>query len=188
MPQRIHSFIGAAWHWALALYEPVIFYLGGLIAAAATSLHMAGAAPGWREAFAGYGVGVVVDLVARGRAYARLPVEQRKSRLREWKERLLWGAVGLGFGWTISLFINGLVLIKAPQLAPFAAPAVNMMSVIAAIPMIDLSRGVLRKLGGASTQDAAAGLVIDWVNRRAGRRESASAPQQGGGHDDQPRP
>lgn len=183
MPQRIQSAIEKACHWALALYEPAIVYLGGLLAAAATSLQLAGGAPGWREAFAGYGVGVVVDLVARGRAYARLPLEKRASRLREWKERLLWGGVGLGFGWSASLLLNGFMTVTHPLMAPHAAPFINAMCVIGAIPVIDLSRGTMRKLGGASTQDALSGLVIDWVNRRAGRPAASPPPPRDDGGD-----
>ena len=189
MPQRFLHELHQLGLWALALYEPVAFYLVAGLTSGMSAAHLTGAVEWWQswawwQAMAGYGVGVVVDLVARSRAYAKLPDDQRKSRAREWKERLLWGAVGLGFGWTLAVMLNGYMSVRHPLMADHAAPFINMMCVIIAIPLIDLSRGTMRILAGASTQQAFAGLVVGWA-RAATRRETP--PQQAGGGDDQPR-
>lgn len=171
MPHRF-EFPGQVLAVLIALYEPVFFYLGAIAAATATTLGgpaLVGGLPGPWAALAGYGVGVVVDLAARGRAYARLPEDRRKSRLREWKERLTWGAVGLGVGWALSILVTGYWSITTPAMAPYIHPFANFMCVLIAVPLIDLTRGTFRILAGQSTQQAFAGLVIDWVNRKAGK-------------------
>jgi hypothetical protein len=174
MPQRFAHVAEKLGIWFLALWEPSVFYIGAAIAASMSALHappVVGGLPADWAALAGYGVGVAVDLAARGRAYAKIPDDQRHSRLREWKERLTWGAIGLGVGWTLSIALNGWVFVSQPGVAVYVYPLSNMLCVIVAVPLIDVVRGVTRLLGGKSAQEAFAGLVIDWASRKAGKRD-----------------
>ena len=118
---------------------------------------------------AGYGVGSIIDLSARGRAYAALPPEQRKSRWREWKERLQWGAIGLAFGVMLSIGVNRSWLADQPHWHPLS----NTLAVgVVALPAIEFSRALLRALRGQS--DVFAGLIIGWAQRRAGQPATAT--------------
>lgn len=177
MPHRFQHVAEKLGLWLLALYEPVVFYLGAVLATTASALSGApvvGGLPAEWAALAGYGVGAVVDLAARGRAYAKLPDEQRHGRLREWKERLTWGAIGLGVGWTLSIAANGWWLVNEPGVAAYIYPLSNMLCVVVAVPLIDTVRGVTRLLGGKSAQEAFAGLVIDWASRKAGKKDGGA--------------
>lgn len=151
--------------WAIVLYEPLMMWLvSGATAVGAASVAPDGDMHIQWLALAGYGIGSIIDLAARGRAYARIPDAQRKSRWTEWKERLLWGAIGLGMGVMISVGINGALLADAPAWHPL----VNTLCVgVVALPLIDFTRGVLRILSGQ--HDAFAGLVVDWARRRTGQ-------------------
>ena len=169
----------------VALYEPLAYYAAALGAATVSAVSppdsmVAGVDGPWMELF-GYALGTIADLHARGRVYAKLPYEERASRLREWKERLGLAAIGLGLGVLLSGAINGFALVWQPAIAPAFYPVVNFFAVLIAVPMIDGVRGVMRVLSGRSSQEAFAGLVIGWARKRSGQRGGGTGGE-GGGH------
>jgi len=164
----------------VVLYEPLALWAFAFY----TALTAAGtpAAPGAAEipphiawlSLAGYGVGSAIDLVSRGRAYAAMPPDRRKSRYREWKERLLWGAVGLMAGVLMSIGVNGEWLAGTPHWHPLS----NMVLVgIVALPGIDFFRALIRALSGQS--DVFAGLVINFLRARSDARGGGTAASGG---------
>lgn len=186
MPYRqIVPTIELIWRWLVVMYEPVIAYT----IAGATALMAAGAGQDgyWlgsvhpMEAL-GFAMGTVIDLAARGRVYGAMPPEQRKSRYREWKERLLWAAIGLGTGAVLAYSINEALAVALPAFSTSFAPVVNLVCVgVIALPFIDGARGLARLVSGQSTQEAFAGLVISWLFRRAGQTPPTNQGGQGDG-------
>jgi len=163
MPQRFVLAFDSARDWLVVLYEPLAFWI--FAAAVATGAATVGDGAAYIEwlSLSGYAIGTIIDLAARGRAYARTAPDQRRSRWAEWKERLLWAAIGLGMGVMLSVGINGALLAGSPAWHPL----VNTLCVgVVALPLIDFTRGSIRILSGQ--QDAFAGLVIGWARRRAG--------------------
>lgn len=187
MPHRILSQLDQIWRGVVALYEPAVFYLGvALMAVYATAVEAGSIASRvngpWLE-LAAYAAGSLADLHFRGRAYAKLPEDQRASRLREWKSRLGLAAIGLAGAFFASLPVHAWIDLSAPELSAALYPLVNFAFVLVAVPVIDGFRGLFRMLAGQSTQEAFAGLVIDWARRRSGARgdggSSGSGPAGG---------
>lgn len=172
MPHRFLPPLEAFWRAVVALYEPAVFYLGVAgLAAYATAVEAGSIASRvngpWLE-LAAYAAGSLADLHFRGRAYARLPEDQRASRLREWKSRLGLAAIGLAGAFFASLPVHAWLDLSMPALGAALYPVINFAMVLVAVPVIDGFRGLFRILAGQSTQEAFAGLVIDWARRRAG--------------------
>tara|TARA_R110002073_G_scaffold76548_2_gene185833 strand:- start:4295 stop:4828 length:534 start_codon:yes stop_codon:yes gene_type:complete len=176
MPHRIPILWEQSRDWLVVLWEPLMFWaFAAASAAGAASITSGGQTHIEWLSLAGYGMGSIIDLAARGRAYAALPEARRKSRWREWKERLLWGAIGLGVGVMISAGINGSLLIASPVWHPL----VNTLCVGAfALPLVDFTRALARFLSGQS--DVFGGLVINFVRARSGAG-GQTPPQAGGG-------
>ncbi len=174
MPHRVLPSIEESWRVIVALYEPAAFYAGIAILAVTTAAIEAGSLAAsvngpWLE-LAAYFAGSAADLHFRGRAYAKLPPDQRQTRLREWKNRLGLAAIGLAGAFFASLLIHNWLDIAAPDLAAASYPLVNFALVVIAVPLIDGLRGVSRILSGQSAQEAFAGLVIGWARRKSGDR------------------
>lgn len=183
MPYRhVASLLEHLWRWLVVMYEPAIAY--GIALAAAVTAAGAGSDEGWLSAVRpmealGFVMGTVIDLAARGRVYGAMPSDQRKSRYREWKERLLWAAIGLGTGAVLAASVNETARAMWPGVATGWAPIINLLCVgVIALPLIEGFRGGMRMLSGQSAQEAFAGLVIGWARRRAG--DPPAPPQQGG--------
>jgi len=174
MPHRIPLVLDQARDWMVVLWEPLMFWaFAAATAAGAATLTADGEQHIEWLSLAGYGMGAIIDLAARGRAYAAMPEDRRKSRWREWKERLLWGAIGLGVGVMISAGINGEWLAASPTWHPL----VNTLCVGAlALPLVDFTRALARFLSGQS--DVFGGLVINFVRARSGAppRDARPAP------------
>ncbi|MFW6300525.1 MAG: hypothetical protein ACOC20_06355 [Oceanicaulis sp.] len=180
MPHRLIPPLEPIWRAIIALYEPALFYLAVSGAAAATTMVEAGSFASrvngpWLELVA-YAFGSLADLHFRGRAYAKLPPDQRDTRLREWKSRLGLAAIGLAGAVFASLPLHVLAVITAPGMAPALYPLINFACVLVAVPVIDGFRGLFRMLSGQSSQEAFAGLVIGWARRKA---QKASEPPAG---------
>jgi len=168
MPDRfIQPFIQFK-SWAIVLYEPLIYWTLSIIAAAGTAAAVLPDPAFDRDFWLGWAgllVGSALDLTARGRAYAALPEVQRKSRWEEWKTRLLWSAIGLGFGSLLAYGINTEVLGAQTGWHP----AVNAICVgVVALPLIDGSRAFARFMSGKS--DVFGGLVLNWMERLVASR------------------
>lgn len=186
-----HRFIHAAehlWRWVVALYEPALFYAGIAGVAAFATITEAGSMASrmngpWLE-LAAYLAGSFADLHFRGRAYAALPADQRPSRLREWKSRLGLAAIGLAGAFFASLAVHAGLDVHMPDMGGDLYPVVNFVLVLVAVPFIDGVRGLSRILSGQSAQDAFAGLVIGWAQKRAGRdddgQDRGPTPPAGG--------
>lgn len=183
MPYRqIIPAIEHLWRWLTVMYEPAIAYaIAGVTALMAAGDGQDGYWLGSvhpMEAL-GFTMGTVIDLAARGRVYGAMPPDQRKSRYREWKERLLWAAIGLGTGAVMAFTVNEAISVVLPAFASSAAPLVNLVFVgVIALPFIDGARGLARLVSGQSTQEAFAGLVIGWLFRRSG--QTPPSHNQGG--------
>ncbi|EAP89184.1 hypothetical protein OA2633_00285 [Oceanicaulis sp. HTCC2633] len=180
MPHRFIHAAESAWRFIVALYEPVIFYVAVMAAGALATAQSVGAIAQelnlwWVLELAAYACGSFGDLHSRGRAYAKLPPDQRASRLREWKSRLGLAAIGLAGGVFFSLPVH-VFLEQWGELGHAFGPVANFLLVLIAVPVIDGFRGVFRILSGASSQEAFAGLVIGWAQRRAGAAQRSRAP------------
>jgi hypothetical protein len=174
MPARIVHAFESFWRAVIALYEPAVFYIAVAVSAVMAAASEAGSlAAGingpWLEV-AAYFVGSAADLHFRGRAYAKLPPDQRQSRLREWKNRLGLAAIGLAGAFFASLLAHAVIDAVWPSVSSASYPLVNFALVIIAVPVIDGLRGVFRLLSGADAQEAFAGLVIGWARRKSGDR------------------
>ena len=180
MPHRFIHAAESAWRFIVALYEPVIFYVAVMAAGAIATAQSVGAIAQtldlwWVLELTAYACGTFGDLHFRGRAYAKLPPDRRASRLREWKSRLGLAAIGLAGGVYASLPIH-VFLEHWGDLGHAFGPLANFLLVLVAVPVIDGLRGVFRILSGASAQEAFAGLVIGWAQRRAGGARPAQPP------------
>jgi hypothetical protein len=164
MPHRLAQHATEMKAWLVVLYEPLAMWLvAGVGAVTASAGPDASLAHLDLMNLLGFAIGGVIDLAARGRAYARLPDDQRPSRWAEWKVRLLWSAIGLGMGVMIAYAVNNGLLADRPAFHPL----VNALSVgVVALPLIDGTRAFMRILAGKS--DVFAGLVIGMAQRRAG--------------------
>ena len=83
MPHRIPILWEQSRDWLVVLWEPLMFWaFAAASAAGAASITSGGQTHIEWLSLAGYGMGSIIDLAARGRAYAALPEARRKSRWR----------------------------------------------------------------------------------------------------------
>jgi len=174
MPHRLIHGFERLWAVMVALYEPAIVYTAaGSAAVWSVGTNVAPAIGGWFDPIwmqlFGFAIGTFGDLHARGRIYAKIPDELRQSRLREWKSRLGLAGLGLGFGVVLASGLNNAFTVWNADVASGFYPFVNLLCVLVAVPVIDGVRGLFRILGGESSQEAFAGLVLGWAQRRSGQ-------------------
>lgn len=122
-------------------------------------------------AIVGLALGFATDLMLRHRAYKAMDPDERPTMQDEWRERLLWAVIGLGFGIVLAFMVNGLIDNRMQADARFIAPFINFCAVLNALLVIELIRGLGRLISGEGAQRAFAGLVIGWAKRKTGAKD-----------------
>lgn len=120
-------------------------------------------------ALVGCGVGAGVDWMLRARIYDAIPVAERKRPpAAERGSRTSWSIASFLVGLLFVVPADRFVHLTFPDMATSLIGPIGLFAVLAAIPLVELVRGVLRALSG--NPQPFADLIINVARLFGGRR------------------